>query len=98
MNFQEAKQLMEQGKKVACRHWNSDIYDEPSFLVLIRGREIEASYEPMVTHLGKGTKMKVHDHIDAVYLPTPGFEGIRIKVGYSIRSYDIGATDWYEVK
>ena len=64
MKFSEAVEKMRGGAKVRNGAWGPT---DPSFLVLIPGRLVKASFEPMVNHLGEGTEFGVVDHIDAVF-------------------------------
>jgi len=93
MNIWQAVEAMRAGKKVRFSEWKND--DDPLYLVLIPGREITASFEPMVTHLGEGTKFLSLDHVDAVYA---GALGPVCKVGYEFGQQEILWPSWVVVE
>jgi hypothetical protein len=106
MQYDQAVRLAEQGKKIRRALWvpfeNEDSSGYPSYLVFVPGRTIEASYSPMVEHLGKGTLFQVHDHMDAVYLNDRTLAAIGDKNGpkialwlnYPVSAMERGADDW----
>ncbi|WP_157775217.1 Thoeris anti-defense Tad2 family protein [Hartmannibacter diazotrophicus] len=93
MNFQAALETMRTGSAVARRIWHPK--RNPEFLVFMPGREVQASFEPMVTHLGKGCVFRTRDHIDAVFVSDTGLECV---VGYELSQADIMAADWYVIE
>jgi hypothetical protein len=102
MAFAAACAAMQIGEKVRRTKW--DDFDEtrlfPLFIVMVPGRQITVSYEPMVTHLGEGTVMTTKDHYDAIFSspdvspfddePTP----VVCEVGFQFSREDIEANDW----
>lgn len=65
-DFGKALEHLKAGARVSRRHWQ---HYASAFLVLVEGREVTVSYEPMKSHLGEGAKMYVSDHIDKIYVP-----------------------------
>lgn len=102
LNISQAVEAMREGKKVSRGGWQP-VHD-PSFVVLIPGREIEVSYEPMVSHLGAGTRMNTADHIDAIFQPVPGTIGhlnnapATCVVGWQLTQADVLHDDWFVVE
>jgi Protein of unknown function (DUF2829) len=94
MNIGEAVQELRAGKKVNRLGWCLS-RSAPSFLVLIPGREIKASYAPMVEHMGEGQPFIVDDHIDAIFLQTNGHP--ECVIGYTFTQEDILGDDWVVV-
>ena len=91
MNIGEAVQALRAGRKLNRLGWcGSKLH--PSFVVLIPGREIKASYAPMVDHMGEGRPFIVDDHVDAIFLQTNGLP--ECVVGYAFTQEDILADDW----
>lgn len=90
-NISEAVQLMREGKRVTRGSWGSE---NPSYLVLIPGRALKASYEPMTNHLGEGTAFHVRDHVDAIYM-NEGLADPTCQVGYEFTQDDVLSQDWY---
>lgn len=97
LNFTQATQAMRDGQKLCRGAWMTP--HQPSYVVLVPGREITVSYEPMVSHLGEGRKMIVADHIDAIFVPTlfPESNEVLCQVGYTLSQEDLLATDWFVV-
>ena len=93
MNIFEAVEAMRAGKKVRFTEWVADT--DPLYLVLIPGREVTASFAPMVDHLGEGTKFVVGDHVDAIYA---GALGPICKVGRGFRQEEILFPHWIVVE
>lgn len=95
MNFfgiEDAFKAMRRGEKVARIGWLTQS-ERPSFVALVRGREITVSYDPMATHLGVGRTIAVQEHVDAVYRvnsPDP-----YIVVGYQFTREDVWSSDWF---
>ena len=90
MKFSEAVEKMRGGAKVRNGAWGPT---DPSFLVLIPGRLVKASFEPMVNYLG------VVDHIDAVFGTEQDGKliGATCVVGYQFRQSDLLNDAWFEV-
>ena len=98
MTFGQALDALREGKAVARRDWEANGRTE--YLVLVPGRVVEVSYEPMAGHLGAGTKMSVADHIDVVNEHTIAGEGhdSTCVVGWQPNQVDILADDWVLVE
>lgn len=80
--FGEAWEALRAGKKV--RHYSFDqVEGSPSFLVMAPGRTVEASFTPMVDHLGLGTPFRTRDHVDAIFNFGTD-EPLEVQVGYEI--------------
>lgn len=96
MKYSEAVEKMRGGSKVRNGAWGPT---DPSFLVLIPGRLVKASFEPMVNHLGEGTEFGVVDHIDAVFGTEQDGKliGATCVVGYQFRQSDLLNDAWFEV-
>lgn len=94
-NFSTALDQVKTGKRLARVSQWPDAYGCHRSVVLVRGREIAASFEPMVTHLGEGAKFHVSDHIDCIFLHADG--QISTTVGYQLSQDDLLAEDWFEV-
>lgn len=55
------------GRAIRAAHWSSNPKRHPKLIVFVEGREIEASFDPMVDAIGKGTRFKTRSHIDAIF-------------------------------
>ena len=95
LDFPTAIDLMRQGHSVSRAAWSEEGPECPMYLVLIPGRKIKASCEPMVTHLGRNTEFTVRDHIDAIL--EGGDDGPHVIVGWPLRQDDVLADDWFLV-
>ena len=95
LTFAEALDALREGKAVARTGWQPDAYGCHRSLVLIPGREIKASFPPMVNFLGEGTEFFVEDHVDAIYRHECGH--ISTVVGYQFLQQDILTNDWLVV-
>ncbi|ERP95745.1 hypothetical protein Q669_29695 [Labrenzia sp. C1B10] len=91
MNISKAIDQARQGKKIAHGSWSNG---HPSYLVFVPGREVEASFPPMVNHLGEGTKFLVSDHVDAVY---KGMIQTHSVLGYQFSQIEILEDRWFLV-
>lgn len=94
MIFSEAVAVMRSGGAVARSAWIND--EKPTFLVLIPGREINASFPPMVNHLGEGAVFVVRDHFDAIFIFPNG--QIECELSYTLTHEDLLGADWFKVK
>lgn len=90
LNISEAVEKMREGAKVRRGGWGSG---DPSFLVLIPGREVTVTFKPMVDHLGEGAQFWVQDHVDAFY--DLAMSRLHSKLGYQFTQADILTRDWY---
>jgi hypothetical protein len=94
MDFGQALAAMKEGKKVAHSYWGDN---DPAYLVFVPGRDVKASFRPMVNHLGEGTTFRVQDHIDAVFV-TPLGRGKGSKtsaaVGYQFSQQELLVPAW----
>lgn len=90
-NIGEAVKFMREGSRARRGRWGPA---DPSYLVLIPGREVSASYKPMTDHLGEGTKFHVRGHVDAIYEAS---DPPMCKVGYEFTQEDVLTADWYLV-
>lgn len=91
LTFAQAMAEMRAGQKVRRESWG---HSHPSFLVLIPGRWIEVSFEPMKSHVGEGAQMFVSDHIDAIF-ESKG--KVFCAVGYNLSQEDLMSDDWMVV-
>lgn len=97
-DFGKALEHLKAGARVSRRHWGA--YAD-AFLVLVPGREVKVTYEPMKSHVGEGTTMYVHDHIDKIYVPggcdVPGhqIEQHTCLVDANLMTADLLADDWF---
>jgi len=94
MNIGEAVAALRAGKKVRHAGWRDDLR-YPSFLVLIPGRDITASYKPMTDHLGEGAAFHVDDHIDAIF--DAGTPQMSCVVGRAFPQDELLSDDWVVV-
>lgn len=93
MTFGEVLLALRDGKAVARREWEAT--GNTAFLVLIPGRTVEVSYEPMKSFVGGGTRMDVADHIDVIDMD---IGSTRCSVGWQPLQADILADDWVLVE
>lgn len=89
LTISDAVEAMREGKRVRRACWTGPT--QPNYLVHIPGREVSASFPPMVNHLGEGTPFHVYDHVDAIfeYNGTIGSE-----IGYAFSQADVLLDDW----
>lgn len=96
LRFSEAVDRLRAGGKVRNGAWGPT---DPSFLVLVPGRLVKASFEPMVNVIGEGNEFGSIEHIDAVF----GTEldgkltGATVVLGYNFRQSDLLNDAWFEV-
>lgn len=95
LDFATALDLMRNGESVSRLGWAEGGPETPMFLVLIPGRKIMASFEPMATHLGKDAEFLVHDHIDAILEGDDDHP--HCVVGWNLSHDDMLADDWFLV-
>lgn len=64
----EMLEALDKGLPVRAAFWpEQGSRRNPVAIVLIKGREIEAEFGPVVKALGKGTKFTTRDHVDAIF-------------------------------
>jgi len=98
LNIGQAMSELRAGKKLSRGgSWSGPL--DPSFIVLVPGRDITSSYEPMGSHLGD-RQFHVEDHIDAIidHEQRGQVGGLRCILGYPLSPADELATDWFVVE
>lgn len=93
MRFSDAVDQMKKGARARHADWGPT---DPSFVVFIAGRVVEASFPPMVDHLGQGTEFLSVDHIDAVWATVQGDKivGAQVQVGYQFSQNELLNDSW----
>lgn len=69
LTFSEALELAKKGARIRHAFWGQD---DPDFLVFVPGRDVQVSFEPMLSALGPGAQFRTFDHLDAVYMTKIG--------------------------
>lgn len=93
-DFGKALEHLKAGARVSRRRWSHD----RAFLVLVRGRDVKVTYEPMKSHLGEGVTMAIVDHIDMIWPPSEECEDHLCNVNQVLQTDDLLADDWFVVE